>query len=255
MRRISDTLAAHGIRRLGFLLLGGPGETKESVRASMDFAESLGLEMLKVSVGVRIYPRTALARTAVEEGVISADEDLLFPHFYLRPELELDHGRGAVSEAVGCIQICQPEEQGMPRDPIPTWFFALVVVRQGDRFLLVHEAKHGQGWYIPAGRVEPGEGLTQAAVRETLEETGVPVVLDGILRVEDSPRPEGRARLRVIFVGHPEADVPPKSIADQESLEAAWFSLDELGELPLRTRKSAKSSVTSTTAARHTPSA
>ena len=34
----------------------------------------------------------------------------------------------------------------MPRNPIPTWFFALVVVRKGERFLLVHEAKHGQGW-------------------------------------------------------------------------------------------------------------
>ena len=123
----------------------------------------------------------------------------------------------------------------MPRDPIPTWFFALVVVRHGDRFLLVHEAKHGQGWYLPAGRVEPGEGLTQAAVRETLEETGVPVVLDGILRIEHMPRPEGTARLRAIFVGHPAADVPPKSIADEESLEAAWFSLDELDDLPLRT--------------------
>ena len=41
----------------------------------------------------------------------------------------------------------------MPRDPIPTWFFAPVVVRQGDRFLLVHEAKHEQGWCVPAGRV------------------------------------------------------------------------------------------------------
>jgi len=88
VRRISATLATHGIRRLGFLLLGGPGETKESVKESVNFAESLGLEMLKVSVGVRIYPRTALARIAVEEGMLSADENLLFPRFYLRPELE-----------------------------------------------------------------------------------------------------------------------------------------------------------------------
>lgn len=123
----------------------------------------------------------------------------------------------------------------MPRDPIPTWFFALVVVRQGDRFLLVHEAKHGQGWYLPAGRVEPGESLTHAAVRETLEEAGVPVALDGVLRVEHTPRPDGTARVRVIFVGHPAADVPPKSIADEESLEAAWFALDALDRLPLRT--------------------
>ena len=98
----------------------------------------------------------------------------------------------------------------MPRDPIPTWYFALVVVRQGNRFLLVHERKHGQGWYLPAGRVEPGEPLTQAAVRETQEETGVPVVLDGVLRVEHSPHSDGTARLRVFFVAHPKRDVPPK---------------------------------------------
>jgi radical SAM superfamily enzyme YgiQ (UPF0313 family) len=88
VRRISDLLAKHGIRRLGFLLLGGPGETRESVKESLAFADSLGLEMLKVSVGIRIYPRTALAKIALEEGVISADDDLLFPRFYLRPDLE-----------------------------------------------------------------------------------------------------------------------------------------------------------------------
>ena len=47
----------------------------------------------------------------------------------------------------------------MSRTPSATWFFALVVVRRGDRFLLVHERKHGQTWYLPAGRVEPGETL------------------------------------------------------------------------------------------------
>jgi hypothetical protein len=29
----------------------------------------------------------------------------------------------------------------MPRDPIPTWFFIKIVVRQGDRFLLVRERR------------------------------------------------------------------------------------------------------------------
>ena len=119
----------------------------------------------------------------------------------------------------------------MPRDPIPTWCFALVVVRQEDRFLLVHERKHGQGWYLPAGRVEQGETLVNAALRETREETGVPVLLDGILRVEHSPGFQGMARLRVVFLGHPEADVPPKNVPDEESLGAAWFTIDQI---PLR---------------------
>ncbi|HEY9902957.1 MAG TPA: NUDIX domain-containing protein [Candidatus Sericytochromatia bacterium] len=122
----------------------------------------------------------------------------------------------------------------MPREPIPTWYFALVVVRLQHRFLLVHERKHGQNWYLPAGRVEPGESLVEAARRETLEESGVPVVIEGILRIEHTPFIEGMARLRVIFVAHPEDDTPPKSIPDEESLGAGWFSLEELESLSLR---------------------
>ena len=119
------------------------------------------------------------------------------------------------------------------REPIPTWYFALVVVRDGTRFLVVHEREHGQGWYLPAGRVEPGETLAAAAIRETREETGVPVVLDGVVRVEHSPLPDG-ARVRVIFVAHPAGATPPRTTPNGESLGAAWVTLDELDELPLR---------------------
>ena len=87
VRTISERLAAHGIRRMGFLLLGGPGETRESVQESLAFAESLGLEMLKITVGIRINPGTPLARLAVEEGIVTPEDDLLQPRFYLRPEL------------------------------------------------------------------------------------------------------------------------------------------------------------------------
>jgi radical SAM superfamily enzyme YgiQ (UPF0313 family) len=88
VRAISDRLAAHGIRRLGFLLLGGPGETEQSVKESLDFADSLGLEVLNTTIGIRIYPQTPLARLAVQEGVIAPDDDLLLPRFYVRPGLE-----------------------------------------------------------------------------------------------------------------------------------------------------------------------
>ena len=84
---VSKMFAEAGIERMGFLLLGGPGETKDSVEESLSFADSLNLEALKITVGLRIYPQTPLARTALSEGVIRADEDLLLPRFYLTPEL------------------------------------------------------------------------------------------------------------------------------------------------------------------------
>ena len=121
----------------------------------------------------------------------------------------------------------------MAREPIPTWYFALVVVRRGDQFLIVHERNHGQLWYLPAGRVEPGETFVAAAYRETLEETGVPVRVVGILRVEHSPRPTN-ARLRVVLLAEPIDDTPPKSVPDEESLGAEWVSLAQLPNYPLR---------------------
>jgi len=121
----------------------------------------------------------------------------------------------------------------MPRDPIPTWFFALVVVRRGDRFLLVHEMKHGQRWYLPAGRAEAGETLATAACRETLEEAGIRIRLTGVLRLEHSPRPDS-ARVRAVFLAEPCDDTPPKSTPDEHSLKAAWVSVAELTNYPLR---------------------
>lgn len=123
----------------------------------------------------------------------------------------------------------------MARAPIPTWSFALVVVRRGHRFLVTQERKYGSSWSIPGGRVEPGETLADAAVREVFEETGVPIRLDGVLRVEHTPGHAGRdARVRVLFLGTPIDDTPPKTTADDESLGAAYLTLDELRALPLR---------------------
>lgn len=121
----------------------------------------------------------------------------------------------------------------MGKEPIPMWCFAVVVVRRGDRFLLVHERKFGQRWYLPAGRVERGETFEEAACREALEETGIPVRLTGILRVEHSPGPEA-SRMRVLFLAEPADGTPPKSVPDEESLGAAWVRPDELPGYPLR---------------------
>jgi radical SAM superfamily enzyme YgiQ (UPF0313 family) len=90
VREVSNLLADHGISRMGFLLLGGPGETEETVLQSLEFADSLRLEAVKVSVGIRIYPHTALAERAVEDGIISPEDKLLFPRFYVSPKLDLD---------------------------------------------------------------------------------------------------------------------------------------------------------------------
>jgi radical SAM superfamily enzyme YgiQ (UPF0313 family) len=88
VRGTSDLLQTYGIRRFGFLLLGGPGEDRDSVEESLAFAESLGLDGLRITIGIRIYPGTPLARRAVSEGIIASEEDLLAPSFYLAEGLD-----------------------------------------------------------------------------------------------------------------------------------------------------------------------
>lgn len=122
----------------------------------------------------------------------------------------------------------------MAREPIPAWFYALVLVRRDDRFLLVEEKEHGGGWYLPAGRVEPGETLTAAALREVREEAGIDVTLDGVYRIEHTVLEGSGARLRVLFSAHPADGRAPKSRPDEHTLRADWFTLAEASRLPLR---------------------
>jgi radical SAM superfamily enzyme YgiQ (UPF0313 family) len=86
-----------GIRRMGFLLLGGPDETRASVLESLKWVDSLQLEMVKLTVGIRIYPYTRLAAIARAEGVVDRKDNLLRPRFYITRGLE-DWLRQTVSD-------------------------------------------------------------------------------------------------------------------------------------------------------------
>lgn len=103
IRRTAEMVRAGGIRQLGFLMLGGPGETKESVKQSLLFADSLQLDAMKVTVGIRIYPHTTLSRIAVAEGLISPEEDLLSPRFYIVRKLD-----GWLQETVSAWMASRP---------------------------------------------------------------------------------------------------------------------------------------------------
>ena len=81
---ISGLIAA-GLEFGCFLLMGGPGETPETVQESVHFLEQYQPFLVNLTVGLRIYPGTPLHRLALAEGVIEPSDNLLWPHFYLSP--------------------------------------------------------------------------------------------------------------------------------------------------------------------------
>ena len=77
-----------GIAYSCFLLLGGPGETPETVEESVALLEQYRPQMVNLTVGVRIYPGLALHRLALSEGVLAPGDNLLWPRFYLAPAIK-----------------------------------------------------------------------------------------------------------------------------------------------------------------------
>ncbi|KUL34828.1 NUDIX hydrolase [Streptomyces sp. NRRL F-4489] len=105
---------------------------------------------------------------------------------------------------------------------------AAAVIVRGGRVLLVRRAVE-EGvlrWQFPAGKVEAGESVEQAAVRETLEETGLAVVALSLLGGRVHPK-TGRLMYYVACSpGSGEAYV-----ADTEELaEVAWVAHADIPE-------------------------
>ena len=107
VRQAAGLFKKHGIKLNGYLLLGGPGETQETVLESLAFADSLPLDFLKLTAGIRIYPETELARIAISEGVIKVNDDLLLPRFYLAEGLE-----GWLQDEIARFTAARPQWQG-----------------------------------------------------------------------------------------------------------------------------------------------
>ena len=77
---------------LYIFLLGGPGETEETVEETLAFiTDHLGpTDLAFVTVGVRVYPGTPLAAGLAREGWLEEGADLLAPRFYCSPHLDLE---------------------------------------------------------------------------------------------------------------------------------------------------------------------
>ncbi len=108
---------------------------------------------------------------------------------------------------------------------------ATVVERQ-QRYLLVLEERNGRLLYNqPAGHLEAGESLIEAATRETLEETAWTVQIRAYLGVSLYRAPaNGVTYVRHSFSGRAMGFDPDRTL-DKGIVDAVWLDLAEIEAL------------------------
>ena len=79
--------AAAKVEQCHFLILGGPGETAETLEETLANSHFLPDSVVLPIIGMRVYPGTSVHERAMAEGAISRDTDLLEPFHYVAPGL------------------------------------------------------------------------------------------------------------------------------------------------------------------------
>jgi 8-oxo-dGTP diphosphatase len=109
------------------------------------------------------------------------------------------------------------------------WVGVAVVVVEDRRLLLVRRryGDYAGSWCIPCGHVGWDEDVRVAAVRETEEETGLAVELDGVYDVHTNFHNRNRHNAGIWFRGH---RVGGALRAGDDAVDAGFFAFDDLPE-------------------------
>jgi radical SAM superfamily enzyme YgiQ (UPF0313 family) len=90
-----DVFAAHekaleaSLHIAHYLLLGGPGENKQTLQKTLIGLDSLERAVFFFFCGIRVYPHTDLYDIALREGQIAAEQNILPPVFYRSGEISV----------------------------------------------------------------------------------------------------------------------------------------------------------------------
>ena len=87
LERMADLCRDAGLPFTMNVTFGEPGETKASVERKLDFLKRVKSVFAVLRVGTRVLPNTAVAQTALSEGQIASESDLMRPTFYIEPQV------------------------------------------------------------------------------------------------------------------------------------------------------------------------
>jgi len=113
---------------------------------------------------------------------------------------------------------------------------AAVLLRdEAGRVLLVErgpDSTQSGRWSIPAGYVDYGEDVREAAARELLEETGLVATIGSPVFVATNFHDPAKVSVCVWFVGTaPDGE----AVAGSDASDIGWFALDDLPDLAFET--------------------
>jgi len=119
-----------GIAVMIDLLLGGPGETPQTVAETIEFVRRIGPDCAGAALGVRLYPGTAIVEMLAAEGPLEGNPaihrryegpiDLLKPNFYVSPALGEEPARLVRDLIAGDPRFFEPADPG-PRSGLAVW--------------------------------------------------------------------------------------------------------------------------------------
>lgn len=96
---------------------------------------------------------------------------------------------------------------------------AAIVINDKNELLLIKGPR--RGWEMPGGQVEVGESLSQAAIRETKEESGIDIEIIKFCGIFQNV---GNSICNTLFLARP---IGGELIQTNESLDSGWFPLEE----------------------------
>ncbi|MDZ7923799.1 MAG: NUDIX hydrolase [Marinagarivorans sp.] len=103
------------------------------------------------------------------------------------------------------------------------------VIEHEGRYLVVKEIDQGITVFNqPAGHLEANETLTDAAIRETLEETGWIVKIDYLIGISRYIAPANQATYIRFTFAATAIELTANAVLDEGIIEAVWLTKDQL---------------------------
>lgn len=130
------------------------------------------------------------------------------------------------------------EAKGLRREypDAPLVGVGTVTIKSGKILLVKRAFDPGAGkWSIPGGLVEVGEKLSEAAARETEEETGIKVDILELINVFDmiDPDGDGKTRYHYVLVDFLSKPVGGHERVSDEVTEIKWVTFEEAKTMDL----------------------